>query len=774
MRKLLAMVLSGVLLLSSIPVYSLASETEAATPSAAASSDMAVTSIVKGEPTGTSGSSKLEPTSAQLEAAIKAIKKKITIPKSYSEFSYNFYDGGGSYAEGIWNLTWRNSSDSSYIQVNCDEKYRITYFSQYDPKINTTGVAKYLQTELKPIAHDFISTIAPETNYNLEFVSSNYEGIYSGNYVFYFQRRANDVSFPDNAVSVSVNSITGKVTSATLNWNYEASIPDSKVKLTKEEAIKLIKKNMNMRLVYRSNYYYTYDKIGNPTTNVKAYLVYEPTQNYISIDAKTGEVYLSRSEWVTTGTDDAKSESAASTSLDAGKGSTALTDAEIAKISELSKLITKAKAIEIVTSNSSLYLDKNLKSYTASLSKVEDSKNKTSYVWNVNLNDPREVKENDTYRAYAYASVDAQTGNILSFSASMNSYYDEKNNTWTEVKMNYNKEQSKAILENFLKTQMKDRFSKSVLAGEYDGYLAYYLKEVPVYGGYSFQYNRTNEGIEYPYNNISGAVDGVTGKIYSFGSYWNDEVVFESPKNVISADKAMDYYLSNDGFGLKYELNTINKHNTSYGENDSYYDSAQAYTVEYEVRLVYRPDVEPYFISPFTGEQLNYSGEVYKKIQSYSYKDISFSEKKNRNILLLADMNIGFEGEKFLPNQKITRGEFESLLQKVSYGYQSTTDADSNSKVTLTREVLANILIKRLGLEKVSKLKGIYATGYLDEKNISSGYLGSVALAKGLDLVTGVNNKFYPKNAVTREKAVEFIFKYITAVQDTDGINNLY
>ena len=450
MRKLLAMVLSGVLLLSSIPVYSLAAEPVAETPSAtAASSDVAVTSIVKGEPTGTSGSSKLEPTSAQLEAAIKAVKKKITIPKSYSEFSYNFYDGGGSYAEGICNLTWRNSSGSSYIQVNCDEKYRITYFSQYDPNINTTGVAKYLQTELKPIALDFITAIAPETTYNLEFVSSNYEGIYSGNYVFYFQRRANDVPFPDNAVSVSVNSITGKVTAATLNWNYSASIPDSKVKLTKEEAIKLIKKNMNMRLVYRSNYYYTYDKIGNPTSNVKAYLVYEPTQSYISIDAKTGEVYLSRSEWVETPMDDAKTESAASSSLDAGTGSTALTDAEIAKISELSKLITKAKAIEIVTSNSSLYLDKNLMSYTASLSKVEDSKNKTSYVWNVNLNDPREVKENDTYRAYAYASVDAQTGNILSISASMNSYYDEKNNTWTEVKINYNKEQSKAIHENF-------------------------------------------------------------------------------------------------------------------------------------------------------------------------------------------------------------------------------------------------------------------------------------------------------------------------------------
>ena len=35
-----------------------------------------------------------------------------------------------------------------------------------------------------------------------------------------------------------------------------------------------------------------------------------------------------------------------------------------------------------------------------------------------------------------------------------------------------------------------------------------------------------NEGIEYPYNYLYGSVDGVTGKIYSFGSYWNENVEF--------------------------------------------------------------------------------------------------------------------------------------------------------------------------------------------------------------------------------------------------------
>ncbi len=741
MKKLFVLLLSGVMITTSIPAYSFAATKPVEEPVTVSSTDAA--------------GNQNEPTSKALEAVILAVKEKITIPKEYTDFYYYFYDTN-SYYDSSWNLSWSDPKTGSSIQVNCDVNKHITYFYHYDYSEENKGVATYLKSELKAKADEFIKKIAPDIASKLQYVSADYSGVYNGNYVYTYKRVNNGIELPDNSVTVSMNSTTGEARGITINWLYDAKLPTATATITKDQATKLIKENMKMKLVYRSDYYGIYDKGTNP--NTKAYLVYEPTENYVSVDAKSGKVYLSRNEWVY-GSDSSKNESA-STADTGGNGSSnqILTEEEIAKIDELKNLISKAKAIETVKGNQSLYLDKNLTSYTATLNKTEDQSGNTTYVWNINLSDPREVdseKDTDTYRGYANATVDAKTGKILSFHASMKSYYDEATNTWKKVNISYDKEKSRTILENFMKLQMKDRFSKTILAQEYGDYVAYYKAKDPVYGGYAYQYNRVNEGIEYPYNNLYGSVDGVTGKIYSYGSNWNDNVQFESTKGVITAEKAMDYYLSKVGYGLKYEINQINT-----------VDSKKSnYTVEYEIRLVYRPDVNPAMISPFTGEQLNYNGEVYKETKSYSYLDIK-DNKEYRNVLLLADMNIGFEGDNFLPTKEITLGEFNELLNKVGYGYTDSSKLGKNANNPITKEELAQTIIVQMRLEKVSQLSGIYTTGFADEASIDKKYLGAVALAKGYGIISAdANNYFNPKNKVTRLEAVNAIVSYIGAIQ---------
>ncbi len=759
MKRLLAMLLCGVILSSSVPMYSDAADTTT-------TAEAVAPEIIKKEDPS---SSTIEPTTSGLEAAILAVKEKITIPKEYSVFNY-YFNEGSYYSDSYWSLNWSTSNYSSNIQVNCDKDNHITYFYQYDYSEKAAGVAKFLKSELKDKADAFIQQIAPDTLNKLEYIDATYESVYSGNYVYNYQRRNNGVVLPENKVSVAVNSVSGKVAYASVNWLYNEKMPSSKATITKEQAANIIKENMQMKLVYRSDYYGIYDAKGNRAT--KAFLVYEPTLSYISIDAKTGKVYLTKSEWVTTNTSNQAKEESASTAadMDKGTGSLTLTEEEIAKIQELKNLISKDKAIDIITGNSSLYLENTLKSYSASLTKTEDANGKASYVWNVTLRDPREVdysKDTDLYRAYASATVDASTGKILSFYSSMKGYYDDITKTYETVKINYNKEKSRDILEKFLQKQIKNRFDNSILVNETDGYVAFYKNEEPIYGGYNYQYNRVNEKIEYAYNNIYGSVDGVTGKIYSFGTYWDDSIVFESTKGAMTADQAMDYYLGNDGFGLKYEINVVNKYDSKYEILDSYYDYNEAYSVDYEIRLVYHPDVNPGFISPFTGEQLNYNGEVYKKGATYSYSDIENTEA-NRNILLLADMNIGFDGGKFFPDQSITVSEINVLLQNVGYGYGYTTQEDNKAKNLVTREEIAGLFINKLGLEKMSKLAGIYTTGYADEKDIDANYLGAVALCKGFGIMKAdANNNFKAKSNVTRYDAVGLILNFIAAQRNS-------
>ncbi len=745
MKKIFVLLLSCIIAVSSVPM-----ESYAVTETSSMTKDVSA------------GSNNTDSSDKALESAILAVKNKITIPKEYSQFNYYINE---SNLETSWYMTWTDPTTYSYIQVNCDSKNHISYYYKYDNKNKKSGIAKYLKSELKTKADDFIKIIAPETANNLKFMNVTYEGIYSGDYAYNYQRVYKGIDFPDNTVTILVNSISGEVSGASISWLYDVTVPSSATKLNKTDAAALIKDNMKMKLIYRSDYYNIYDEKGNLTTEKKAFLVYEPTEAYISINANTGEVYKSRETWVNTNGNSRYDKETAKDEAGYG-GASSLTDEEMKKVEELKKLISKSKAIETVTKNPYLYIDKNLKAYTATLSKQEDGGKGTSYVWNISLSDPRPVnydKDTDYYRGYASATVDAETGKILSFYTSLKSNYDEVNQKWNTVKIKYNQEKSKEILEKFLKSQIKDRFDHSVLVSQNDDYVAYYKDKTPVYGGYSYQYNRVNEGIEYPYNNIYGAVDGVSGKVYSFGSYWDKNITFESSKGAMSADKAMEYYLGKDGFGLKYEINTINQYDTSNGKDDKYYENTNAYNVKNEIRLVYRPDINPSYISPFTGEQLTYNGEVYKEAQPYSYLDIK-DAVKYRNILLLSDMNIGFEGEYFKPDQNITYDELNQLLEKVGYA-NPTTDKSKNSSL-ITREEAAYCFIINLGLEKVAKLKGIYSTGYADESSIKADYIGAVALAKGFGIMKDVEfNNFYPKNNINRYDAVNLFLSFIDVQQ---------
>lgn len=778
MRKLITLLLSGVMLVTSIPGGVAAGKTAAeadllAIAAGETAPEADTMAIAAGEKYPSSTATK-DTNDKALEKAIKAVKAKITIPKEYSQFDYYFSEAS-SYAGSFWSLSWRNPVDYSYIQVNCDLAYHITYYTKYDNSTKKSSLPTYLKNELKEKADKFIKEIAPEVASKLQFLSSDYEGIYSGNYTYTYQRIENGILFPDNSVVVMVDSVSGEVKGISISWLYDAKIPSADATVTKKEAAELLRTKLKMSLRYRMNYYRIYyDSIMN--NKVKdAFLIYEPDQSYIAVDAKTGELYLTRSEWRQKeyGNGSAKSaEAAADTALaKADGGSIALTEEEIAKIKELEGLISKEKAIELVTGNKSLYIDKNLMSYNAYLNKSSGYSNTTGsdYVWNIDLRDARPVdynKDTDWYRAYANATVDAKTGKILSFNANVKSNYDEKTGKWNTVKISYTKEKSQKILDSFLQDQINNHFKKTKLVNTREDYVAYYKEgNVPVYGGYYFQYNRFNDGVEFDYDGIYGAVDGVTGKIYSYRYNWTDKVVFESPEKAMSADQAMDAYLAKEGFQLVYEINEVNTYDPNYKGEKKYYDDSEAYSVAYEVRLVYRPDINPPYISPFTGEQLNYDGTVYKKVQPFVYEDIE-NKPENREILLLADMKIGFEGNKFYPDQNITVSEFNTLLSQVGYGY-NTGDSSSTDNRSITREQIAFNFIDKLGLKKMARLKGIYATGYVDESNINPNYLGAVALAKGYGIMEAeAGNNFNPKDNVTRAEAVHLIMSFISVQRE--------
>lgn len=759
-KKLASIVLTGCLVVNLVPLnFVLAQGDMERTEAVPGSNSISVTSAdIQAADVSAAGTAS-EANSSDLEQIIKTVKSKISIPSTLSEFDY-YYNSNSYDLNPVWNLNWRSKDGSQQISVQSDKSGNIMGYNYYDGKVRQAP--KYLKSELKSKADTFMKKVAANIAGKVKYVDSESNGFYNGMYVYNYERVENGIPMPDNSIHIGVDFKTGEVRSYTASWLYDVSVPSSDTKVTKEQAKEKIGKKVTMKLSYQN----AYTTEADGTTKIKAFLVYTPDNNYVAVDAKTGEVYTTQNKWVVTATKESADMAASGSKADSG-----LTKEEITKLEEMKNLISKDKAIKVITENKSLLLDKNLNAISASLYKRTEyntfgsgKTDKTIYVWSISMNDTREVKNEskDTYRSYATAEVDAVTGKILSYNASVKNYYDTSTNEWKNVKVNYSMEQGKKTLETFLKAQIPDMFNKSVFTDTTDSYVLAYIDNKEVYGGYNYNYERVNEGINYSYNGITGAVDGVTGKIYRYSYNWSDNVTFESPKGAMSPSNAFNSYISKEGYHLVYEVNNI--HNLKEGLAAINTDN---YSVNSEIRLVYRTDINPYFISPFTGKVLNYDGTEYNKdANNYSYSDVN-GLSSARNILILADLGIGFKGGVFNPSQAITVKELKDFLDKAGFYYNEDKVKLSENAASITRLDTSKLALKVLGYDNVAAIKGIYNIDFKDKADIAQTDLGYAAIAWGLDLLK-VNsaNEFKAGDRLTRENAADLIMGMLNAANE--------
>lgn len=731
-KRFVSVLLLCGLILTSVPIRTLA-----ATSVTDNAKSEVVVKPVNGEAisndTGSEG-----PTEKVLTNVLTVVKKKINIPKEYKNFTYN-YRAASSYSNESWDFEWWKEDGKGSINVTSDSVGNIMSYYVYDEADKKEP--KYLKSELQPKADAFVKQVAFDISGKIEYQNSGYSRGRNGVYYYNYIRVEQAIPMPSQQIQVGIDVSTGDVIHYyNNNWNYEVNIPSKNVKISTEEAKRKLESKISMNLVYHNRY--TTNADGS--TKVKAYLVYEPSTSYIAIDASTGKIYTTLNEWKDDSSNGSTTEAAKD--KDAGSASNGLTEVEIKKIAELNGLISKTKAIELITKNKSLYLNSAKVVTTASLRESTISKgNKETkrYFWNIQLSEPNIDMNKSWYGSYTSATVDAKTGEIVSFYANVKDYYDNQGSNKEIKKVKYSKEQSKEILESFIKTQNKDRFLKSKLSTIGNQYVINVVNDKEVYGGYSYVYDRVNEGIVYSENQIYGTVDGVTGKVTSYSYYWNDDIEFESPKGVITPREAFQHYLNFDGFELVYELNTIStpKSRTQ------------------EARLVYRTEISPIYVSPFTGKQVHYDGTEYvKQDKNYKYEDIK-DHKYYRSIQLIMDMGAVLEGNKFYPDQAITKNELQQIIDIFTYvNKEDKLSGTSN----ITRQEAALYAIKLLNLNSLANINGIYKTGFVDEAEIGNSYFGAVALAKGLGLLSAdANNRFNPASNLTRAEAADMIIKVV-------------
>jgi len=678
----------------------------------------------------------------EISKKILKVKELFDISDDYSEFSQDIWN----YGDGSrWSLNWYTANYDRSLYISVDDNDHIISYSAYDStEADSSSIPEKLSEYYEEKAQGFIKKYAPEIYGHIALydTSINY---YDNAYTFSYRRMENGYLMPDNTVNVTIDYDTCNVRQFYTQWNYDLEIVKPEKIITKEEAATKLTNKLKMELRYITQY-------NNSENGV--FLAFVPSEKYLSVDAKSGKVYTEKEYYSTDAY--ATEESMTDERVKGGngqlEGTATLSEAEIAKIKELATLISKEEAIAVITSNKNLLVDENLSYTNAYLSSYTDG-----YFWNITMSDPRPIdysKDNDYYhyyRAYLNARVDAKDGRLVNFYASVPDYFNYDEASLVEFK--YSKKQSIKKFEEFVKELEPEKFASTKKTSDVGGYTIYWDndKDCPVYGGRLLTYTRFVNDIPYYDNGITGSVDRVTGKVYTYSCNWTDDIEFPSAKEAISEKEAYDKYLESDEFELIYEIvsNTVM-------DEETYISST-----ENKSRLCYVTNINAAYVDAITGKFLNYNGEEYKPISRNSeFTDIA-GHKYEKEIRYVAQIMSKIGGDKFEPDKYATNKFVSDIFTDMWYFYQMPS-VKSNDK-NIKRQELAKIIIEALGYKKISELD-VYRLDFSDADKVSKKYRGAIALCSAFGIFdTKAGSKFNPKSKVTRGEVAAVIARALAS-----------
>lgn len=692
-----------------------------------------------------------------LEEAIKQVKSKLTIPESYTVFTYNV----NNYNEKkVWRLNWSGKDGvEGSVNASVDEKGNILNYSLYKPESYSASqkLPKFSKEQAKAIAETFINQVNPGLLSQVRYQDNSINSIQGIEFYFNYTRVVNGIPFYGNNVSVSVNRQTGEVIGYNYNWNDELKFPSAEGALSLEKAQQAYKDKIGLELQYN----YTYDK-----EQVKPYAVFVPkSSNNPYIDAFTGEKFENTRLYFTAasadnGLMDAKMKlEAAAGGTD--RGSIVLTEEEKNAIEKIAKLISKDEAEKIARNIKVLELTGEYEVKNYSLSKNWADRNE--FVWRLDFQ-KKESNKSD-YRSVNVV-INAINGEVKSF----NTYYEHK----ADETAQYDKNAAKAAAEALLKELQPAKFNETVYDENNDSRVVPYYRETEKPTQFSFAYTRKVNGIPFPGNTLRVGYDAINGKITSFDSDWFT-VEFPSVEKAVSLDTVYQKMFSEIGLELQYVMEvqpvTVEK------------IIPAPQTQDQKVKLVYGvKQGKPVAFDANTGAIVGYDGKPYKENKPVQYTDIAghFAESQ---IKVLAEYGVSLEGTEFKPDQNITQREFFTLLSKTLNYYNPYPVAKEGKEVdalysfflregiikesekapdaVVTREDAVKFLIRALKYDKIADLKGIFNCEFKDTDQINPELIGYVVIAKGLKIINGYDGYFNPRGQMTRAQAAVTIYNYL-------------
>lgn len=674
-----------------------------------------------------------------LEKAIEIAKGFFQIPKEYDQFDSSYEQNEFS---DVWSLRWYpgKNNEGTYGEVNVridattGEVAGYSYYSSKDYQGEISSLPKITKKEGEKIALDFIKKVAPSKAD--EIVLKPNQQIYYGAPVFHsyqFNRVINGIEYPANNINMEINGQTGEVRNFWVNWENLSAAP-AKAKLSPSDAQKIFNDKFGIEL----RYFKPYSENRIPKQVKLIYEIVNPYQ--VNIDALTGEII--REEMYYPYFKEMYDMGGAGGAYPA---ESKLEPYEQKAVDELKDVISKEEALSIA--EKAIDLPSTFKLRGAQL--FRDWEFPELKIWSFNWN----VEEKDHY-GWASVEVDAKTGKVLAFDFNEDYAKPVSEGQKTEQKplVIKTREEAEKVVQNYLKENFPAVVDNLRPQQDFDYELRLKFgdapeKELP---SYYFRYERVVDGIPFANNYVNATVNSYTGKLSNFRIRFLD-VEFPQKDNVLDKAKFTEDFFAKNPMNLVYIKDR-----------------------DRNLRLVYKlAPIESFRFDAVTGQKLGWNGEPLKEKANPEITDIqghwAAKDIETLNELGMLTVNDGL----FKPEAEISQAELMKMLVKINNGYLSDAtegnwydpyyrrakemglilEKEVNPTAAVTREEMAKFLTRMLIWDKVATLDIYKLNNYKDVDKISKGYLGYVAIASELELMTGDGSNWNPQTKVKKGEA---------------------
>ena len=530
---------------------------------------------------------------------------------------------------------------------------------------------------------------------------------------------------------------------------YIGDIPAAKFAMKQSAAAPLLRDTLSLRLEYVLD--------GGETTAVLRYLPNSIHNFYVDDVSKKlvdlTELYEELGKYSAANgvAEDSAAEAASPT---AGENGSGLTQAEQLGADKLKGTLDKDALDKKAKAVSQLGLGK----YTlASVSYREEELTKDELVITAQLTYARQTEDGILRR---WVTLNAKTGELIGVSSTR--MWDD------DTPQKVDEAAARKTAETFLTAQQKERFAQ---CGAYTGD-SVSTQNNGRYGVWSFQYARKANGYFFPADRFTIEIDAADGSVCTYSQSWTQDVKFDSPDGIVSADKALDAYFGAFEVigGYVSVPQKIDLSNPDYAPlAEMGYRALNSLKLGWTLKA---PETRVTGIDAKTGKPVAAAGRDDSGAVEYGDLDGSWAKAAAET---LADYGIGYAGGKFRPDKKLTQLDLVALLAstqgvlidpdnpsdgdadwayRVVYGMGALQRDERDDSRVMTRIDVIKLMLDVTGYGPAAKLQGIYRTDFPDQAEIPDGLLGYAALAQGLHVVQGDSaGRLNPTQSATRGQA---------------------